>query len=66
MRYKVDVYYSGYVTVEVDADEKGKALELGRNKAIDYHLLEPEDFHFELDDNLEHWWEADTVEELEV
>lgn len=61
MRYEVDVYYSGFVTVQVEAENEQAAIELARQNADDM----PEGkFHEEFLPTLEHWEEADRAREL--
>ncbi|MBN1574299.1 MAG: hypothetical protein JW984_13960 [Deltaproteobacteria bacterium] len=52
-RYEVRIYYSGFCTYEVEAENEEEAITKARNMQIDSN---------ELMSNLENWEEADTAE----
>ena len=61
MKYEVDVYYSGFITMQMEAESEQEAIELARQNADDL----PEDkFHEEFLPTLEHWEEADKAREV--
>ena len=64
MEYQADIYYSGYITVPVEADNEELALEIAREEAARYHNKREGHFIEELMPNLEAWREADTVREV--
>lgn len=64
-KYEVDIYYSGYTTVPVEAEKEEQALEVARDEAARYHNKREGHFIEELMPNLDVWREADTVRKIE-
>jgi len=64
-KFDVDIYYSGYITVSVDAPDEGQALEAAREEAARRHNKREGDFTEEFIPTLEPWREADTVRKTE-
>lgn len=60
-KYQVDIYYSTFVTREVEADSPDIAIEVGREDAARYHNKELAEFTEETLGNFERWAEADIV-----
>lgn len=54
-KYKVNLYYSGFCTYEIEAESEDEAIALSRKMAIDKEQIVS---------NLESWKEADTAEEV--
>ena len=66
MKFGVDVYYSGYITVEVEAESENQAHELAVEEAARYHNKREGDFNEEIAPTLERCIpEADTVRKIE-
>ena len=63
-KYEADIYYSGYITVPVEADNEEQALETAREEAARYHNKREGHFIEELMPNLDVWREADTVRQI--
>ena len=61
MHYECDIYYSGFVTSPVEADNEEQALEAAREEAAHYHNKKQAEFTEEILVNLEVWREADTA-----
>jgi hypothetical protein len=64
-KFEADIYYSGYVTVSVEAPDEDQALEAAREEAARRHNKREGDFNDELMLTLEPWREADTVRKTE-
>lgn len=65
-KYKVDIYYSGFVTVKVEAESEDQAHELATEEAARYHNKREGDFNEEIAPTLERCIpEADTVRKIE-
>ena len=65
MKYEVGIYYSGFITVPVEADNEGQAIEAAREEAARYHNKKQAEFTEEILGNLEVWREADTARKTE-
>jgi len=65
VKYEVDIYYSGFITVPVEADNEEQALEAAREEAARYHNKQQAEFTEEILGNLEVWREADTARKTE-
>ena len=67
-RWKVNVYYSGFTAVEVEAADEHEATAKGRKEAVRrLHLattLDPDGAMAQLMRSLEPWEECDTVERV--
>lgn len=63
-KYEADIYYSGFITVPVEADNEEQALEIAREEAARYHNKRQAEFTEELLGNVDVWREADTVREI--
>lgn len=67
-RWSVDIYYSGYTTVEVEAQDIDGAIEKGREEAVRRlglaQILDPDGAMAQLVSSLEPWEECDTAETL--
>jgi hypothetical protein len=65
-RWSVDIYYSGFTTVEVDAIDSDQALERGQEEAERRLglgiILDPDGAMAQLIASLEPWEECDTAE----
>ncbi len=59
MHYECDIYYSGFVTIPVEADNEEQAIEAAREEAACYHNKREGHFTEEIMPNLEPWREAD-------
>ena len=64
-KYEVDIYYSGFITIPVEADKEALALEVAREEAARHHNKREGHFIDELMPSLEPWPEADTARELD-
>ena len=68
MLWQVDVYYSGFTTVEVKANSEQEALELGRTLAShrlsDAIVIDTVGNLAQLIQSLEPWEECDTAERI--
>ena len=64
MQYEADIYYSGFITVPVEADNEEQALEIAREEAARYHNKREGHFIEEFMPNLNVWRDADTVRKL--
>lgn len=53
-KFEVRIYYTGFCTYQVEAEDKNVAIKKARKLKINNE---------EIIDNLENWKEADTVEE---
>ena len=53
--FEVKIYYTGFCTYEIEAENEGEAIIKARNLPIDNN---------EILSNLENWAEADIAEEL--
>jgi hypothetical protein len=66
-RWSVDIYYSGFANVVVEAHDVDEALEKGREEVERQlrlaQILDPEGAMSELISNLEPWEECDTAKE---
>jgi hypothetical protein len=67
-RWSVDIYYSGYTNVVVEATDIDEAIEKGREEAERRlrlaQILDPEGAMSELIGSLEPWEECDTARML--
>jgi hypothetical protein len=65
-RWSVDIYYSGYTTVEVEAADMGDAIIKGRDEAIRRlgfgGIIDPDGALSQLVNSLEPWESCDTAE----
>jgi len=64
-KFDVDIYYSGYITVSVDAADERQALEAAREEATRRHNKREGDFNEGFISTLMPWLEADTVRKAE-
>jgi len=64
-KYEVDIYYSGYITVLVEATNEAQALEIATEEAARFHNKSEGDFTEKLMPNLEPWPEANTAREID-
>ena len=60
-KFEADIYYSGYITVPVEADNEEQALEIAVEDAARFHNKREGDFNNQLLPTLERWPEADTA-----
>ena len=65
MKYEVDLYYSGFITVPVDTFNEELAIDVAREEAARIHNKWPEQFIERFMPSLEVWREADTVRKIE-
>jgi len=63
-KYRVTLYFSSYITREVEAETEDIAYATASSAAKDVEYLYGKEI-FELINNLEPWEEADEVEEIE-
>ena len=67
-RWRVDIYYSGYTTLEVDAIDMDDAITKGREEAIQRPgfggIIDPNGALSQLVNSLEPWGSCDTAEVL--
>jgi hypothetical protein len=67
-RWSVDVYYSGYTTVQVEARDEAEAMEKGREEAQRRlglaAILDPDGAMAQLVRGLEPWEACDTAEAI--
>jgi len=61
VKYEVDIYYSGFITVPVEADNEEQAVETAREEAARLHNKREGDFCEAIMPNLDVWREADTA-----
>lgn len=65
-QWSVDVYYSGFTTVQIEAEDMGEAIEKGREEAarrLGLALIsDPDGAMAQLVSSLEPWEECDTAE----
>ena len=64
-KYEVDIYYSGYITVSVEAANEAQALEIATEEAARFHNKREGDFIEKLMPNLEPWPEASTARRID-
>ena len=64
-KYEADIYYSGFITVPVEADNEEQAIEIAREEAARYHNKREGKFQEEFLPSLEPWREADTARLIE-
>ncbi len=65
-KYKVDLYYTGYITHEIEADSPSEAIQKARD--IQGRPCSQEEFrllHEPILETLEPWKECDSAEEVE-
>lgn len=66
--WHVDVYYSGFTTVEVEAENEHEAIMKGREEAPkrlrQAIIIDPDGAAVQLIQSLEPWEECDTAEQL--
>lgn len=66
--WRVDIYYSGLTTVNVQADSENEAIIKGREQAVQKlqkaTILDPNGSMAQLLQSLEPWEECDTAERL--
>lgn len=65
MQYRVDVYYSGYITRQVEADNPQEAKAMATEEVARFHNKREGDFIEEFMPTLEPWPEAGIAEENE-
>lgn len=64
-KYEADIYYSGFITIPVEAANEEMALEIAREEAARYQNKEQAEFTEQILGNLEVWRDADTVKKTE-
>ncbi len=65
-KYKVDLYYTGYITHEVEANDELEAIKRARD--IQGRPMDEQDFRLAFEpilETLEPWKECDSAEEVE-
>ena len=67
-RWRVDIYYSGFTTLEIEAADETEAVLKGRDEAREHLLLamifDPDGAMSQLVSSLEPWEECDTAERV--
>lgn len=63
-KYEVDIYYSSFVTVPVEADNEKQALDIAREEAARNNNKQQAKFTETLLCNVDVWREADTVRKI--
>jgi hypothetical protein len=64
-RFKVDVYYSGYITREVEANDSLEAKAAASEEAARFHNKREGDFADEIIPTLDQWPDASIAEIIE-
>ena len=64
-KYEVDIYYSSFVTIPVEADSEEQALEIAREQAARQNNKQQAEFTETLLCNVDVWRDADTVRKIE-
>jgi len=64
-KYEVDIYYSGYITLPVEATNEAQALEIATEEAARFHNKSEGDFTEKLMPNLDQWPEASTARRID-
>jgi hypothetical protein len=62
MKYRVDVYYSGYISREVEAESAEEAKVIASEEAARFHNKSEGDFANEIIPTLDQWPEAGIAE----